>query len=462
MAEAQLVARLQAEVARLRGELAACRAHSPRTPEALLQVPNTSWPLPHAAARLHAAIHPPHRRLDEAADSMAPRRWIRRQARLHHSDTPLVGNCTFEKLVGTNLLELLPSDGSGRCAHRHADAATALRACAALPACGGVSRDNGLSCATRHGRASHKFELRAGTAELRRNALSFVCKERRRELRQLRRPGASAAQGVAFIMIGTCDDTSYNCNFVQEVKQAVSAVRSIYRGRADRSIAVLADGGISMQWIYDNIQPDIVQPLVFNDILDYDPRAKKLLAYPQTPFEQTVFMDGDTYALRNFDMLFNILSRFELAAAFECCRLYWPTKHVPYDEHGFFQGWEMQTGVMAYRKSPNVVRFWRVAYEEYQREQKYWEQRSSGEQGATTYALGLTDVRFIPLPPAFNARPYTLFQWLQPFGLSVYHGKELWKLRDLQDKVATPQEIIRQRMVRDWDIAGQQIARILQ
>ena len=122
--------------------------------------------------------------------------------------------------------------------------------------------------------------------------------------------------------------------------------------------------------------------------------------------------------------------------------------------NGHVTGWEMQTGVMAYRKSPRVDQFWRVAYNEYSRQTRYWEQRSSGEQGAATcappilrsraharflwhpfrssqarcsraildartprvgrrYALGMTDIRFIPLPPAFNARPYTLFQWVR-------------------------------------------------
>eukprot|EP00966_Prymnesium_polylepis_P280558 6482216-Prymnesium_polylepis.1 len=204
-------------------------------------------------------------------------------------------------------------------------------------------------------------------------------------------------------MIGGCPDASYKCNFVREVSQAVQAVRGVLGGRGERSIAVLADGGVPLQWIYDHVKPDIVQarsiarrtsprvahaaaqrrfsrggaelaalairgwraaaapspalnnariprppqPLTFNDVLDKDARAKKLLAYPQTPFKQTVFMDGDTYALRNFDVLFDALGRFDLAAAFECCRLDWSDARTPYDARGFFKGWEMQTGVMA-------------------------------------------------------------------------------------------------------------------
>merc|ERR1712228_513238 len=114
------------------------------------------------------------------------------------------------------------------------------------------------------------------------------------------------------------------------------------------------------------------------------------------------------------------------------------------------KGWEIQTGVMAYKRSPRVDNFWRVAFLEYTHQQPYWEARSSGEQGAVTYALGKVDVRFLPLPPAFNARPHTLFRWLEPFGVSVYHGKELWKGQDLNGSAALPKEIIRQRMERDW------------
>lgn len=49
-------------------------------------------------------------------------------------------------------------------------------------------------------------------------------------------------------------------------------------------------------------------------------------------------MDGDTFALRKLDPLFDALDRFELAAAFECCRIHWPEKRVSYDDTGFFKG----------------------------------------------------------------------------------------------------------------------------
>lgn len=75
----------------------------------------------------------------------------------------------------------------------------------------------------------------------------------------------------------------------------------------------------------------------------------QLRAYPQSPFERTIFLDGDTY-VRSVDVLqlFSLLRSFDLAAAFECCRLRWAEPRLPYDRTGLMRGWEMQTGVMAY------------------------------------------------------------------------------------------------------------------
>ena len=59
-------------------------------------------------------------------------------------------------------------------------------------------------------------------------------------------------------------------------------------------------------------------------------------------------------------------------------------------------------------------------------------------------------MRFLPLPPAFNARPFTMYQWLKAFGMPVYHGKELWARTGLNGQPAEPEAVIRERMERDW------------
>ena len=53
-------------------------------------------------------------------------------------------------------------------------------------------------------------------------------------------------------------------------------------------------------------------------------------------------------------LLFSALDQFDLAAAFECCRLDYGDAARGHDRTGLMYGWEMQTGVMAYRRSPRV------------------------------------------------------------------------------------------------------------
>ena len=57
-------------------------------------------------------------------------------------------------------------------------------------------------------------------------------------------------------------------------------------------------------------------------------------------------------------MLFDAVAVFDFAAAFECCRLHYPSAKSGYDAGGFFRGWELQTGVMAYRRNHRMAAFW--------------------------------------------------------------------------------------------------------
>ena len=150
-------------------------------------------------------------------------------------------------------------------------------------------------------------------------------------------------------------------------------------------------------------------------------------------------------------MLFDALNDFDLAAAFECCRIDYTASSTPYDATGFFRGWEIQTGVMALRRGERLDAFWQATMREYDGRKGVWSRKSSAEQGAATLALGRVDVRFLPLPPSFNARPFTMLSYIHTFGLPVYHGKELWKGVGLNGQTAHVEAIIAERMLRDWD-----------
>ena len=66
-----------------------------------------------------------------------------------------------------------------------------------------------------------------------------------------------------------------------------------------------------------------------------------------------------------------------------------------------------------------------------------------------TLALASTDVRFLPLPPAFNARPFTMYGWVRVFGFPVIHTKDTW-LRNGSRVEVTPEAVALRHIVRGW------------
>ena len=373
------------------------------------------------------------------------------------------GECTFERRQGVNLNWLLTADGKDRCAMRHATLRSATKACAGMPQCVGVVRDNGMHCAGMMvGRQMLRFELRGGYATPQGGHVAWVCPAHYKEPEGHVAPHAKGAKaGFVFMLLGSCTQPEYACTHVHELADAIASIRAL-KLQPERPIAILSDGGLPHDWVWEHLKPDIVQPLAVEGQEDYgeDVRGRKLLAYTQSPFEDSVFLDGDTFVRSSsVQLLFDALRTFELAATFECCRVEYSNPNQPFDTRGFFRGWEMQTGVMAVRRSPRVTQFWQATLRLYRERLGFWKMRSSAEQGAATLALAESDVRFLPLPPSFNARPFTMYHWLKGFGMPIYHGKELWKRQGLKGEKLAPERIIEQRMLRDWSTSAVDLVR---
>ncbi|MBO9998140.1 MAG: hypothetical protein J7641_03880 [Cyanobacteria bacterium SID2] len=85
----------------------------------------------------------------------------------------------------------------------------------------------------------------------------------------------------------------------------------------------------------------------------------KVLYIPKTPYDRTVFLDTDTYICHDFRELFDLLDRFDLAAAHAPSRFAYRVEGVP-DSFP-----EFNTGVIVFRKTPDVWDFfldWRERY----------------------------------------------------------------------------------------------------
>lgn len=217
------------------------------------------------------------------------------------------GGCSFDRRQASNLNQLLThEDEQQRCTVRHLTLEQAGEACGARAECVGVVRDNGIRCANE----IRQFELRGGFAMPQRGHVSWVCASRYRPPVGHVAPSAKGAKaGFVFMLLGSCAKPEYACTHVLELAEAIKSIRALAL-RPARPIAVLSDGGgPTHEWIWEHLKPDLVQPIrPDGQELGDDLRGRKLLAYAQSPFERTVFLDGDTYVRSaRVEMLFDAL-----------------------------------------------------------------------------------------------------------------------------------------------------------
>jgi hypothetical protein len=92
-----------------------------------------------------------------------------------------------------------------------------------------------------------------------------------------------------------------------------------------------------------------------------EPYLDKICNITETPFEQTIFLDTDTYVLSNLDDLFDLLKRFDIAVS-----------HTP----GYFKCQDVgqseafsdfNTGVIPFRRNAEVIHFLQSWCELYER-----------------------------------------------------------------------------------------------
>lgn len=102
---------------------------------------------------------------------------------------------------------------------------------------------------------------------------------------------------------------------------------------------------------------------VNNVVLIEHPRFRlidKVLHINSSPYDNTLFLDTDTYVCENILELFTILDKFDLAVAHSSCR-------AIYRVHGIPDSFpEFNTGVILFKKSPQITNLfsnWLTLYE---------------------------------------------------------------------------------------------------
>jgi hypothetical protein len=127
----------------------------------------------------------------------------------------------------------------------------------------------------------------------------------------------------------------------------------------------------------------------------------KIFAMKLTPFERTLFLDTDTFMLGEVSSLFELLDRFDLAAAFEPARFLYRISGVPYSFP------ELNTGVVLYNTCPVILEAiddWYSLYKEEIEAMKIVGRKAWHDQLAFTRMVFRSKCSFFVLPPEYNAR----------------------------------------------------------
>jgi len=151
---------------------------------------------------------------------------------------------------------------------------------------------------------------------------------------------------------------------------------------------------------------------------------RKILPLVRSPFEKTLFLDTDTWVGDSLEDLFTLLDRFDLLVTpahivrdydFEKEEL--PFNQIP-DAFGYFN-----TGLIAYRRGPNLETFMRRWVENYS---EHTARFTVNDQPAFRLTLFEGPASFHVLPPNYNILSWAPF--IVPAGgrIVMLHGRNPW------------------------------------
>jgi hypothetical protein len=205
----------------------------------------------------------------------------------------------------------------------------------------------------------------------------------------------------------------------------------LYVARGDRYLEGAVQSAQSVRRVTPGVRiaiaTDSPAPAAFDEAIaltEPDGYRAKIVAMIASPFDRTLLIDVDTYAAADVSEAFRVLDAFDIAAAHDPNRASLPLDDVP-DSFP-----ELNTGVIAYRRTEQVERLLHAWLDEYDRLAPLGP--TSYDQPSFRRALyKATDVRLAVLPSEFNLRFWKAGFHNQP--VRILHG---WGSTEAYEKIA--------------------------
>lgn len=187
-------------------------------------------------------------------------------------------------------------------------------------------------------------------------------------------PDRSQHRGIIYVATGE-----------KHLQEALISARQAAKLMPDLSLSIFTDQAVP-EGLFDHVYPAATGEMG---------RRAKIRAMLESPYEQTLYLDTDTYICQPCEDIFWVLERFDLAVAHEVYRNEYKFEEFP----GSFPSFN--TGVVVFNKNPLVSKFlssWEESYE------TVFSKKRKADQPAFRHTLFHSKVNFYVLPTEYNFR----------------------------------------------------------
>jgi hypothetical protein len=186
----------------------------------------------------------------------------------------------------------------------------------------------------------------------------------------------------------------YFANNEYYLAEAVASAQSVKANNSKMPCLLFSNQPFQAS-VFDEIIPLALTPLKGIDQIRQS-FLDRIQAMLQTPFEQTLFLDTDTYICSSLQPLFDLLNRFEFGIAHAPIRISDPEPTV---SEAFP---EPNAGVILFQKNRKVKKLLKNWYDLYQK--ALLEKNPLFDQASLRKALYFSPIQLTILPPEYNCR----------------------------------------------------------
>lgn len=218
------------------------------------------------------------------------------------------------------------------------------------------------------------------------------------------------------------------------IERATISAQSLKKHSPGLKCCIFTDG------IADSIFWDKVIPINKSDTEFNQYMLDKLIVLNSTPYQNTLYLDSDTYIMDDISEMFQILDRFDMALChghdrqkrylIQNGKIPIKGKYIKAINEGIpYSFAPLQGGLILYRSNERVHNFMQSLFELYKKKGFYDDQVSLRE------LLWKSDLRFYILPPEYNFNAIEILKYWKRFGFRHAKPKIFHYTQNKQNKI---------------------------